>query len=151
MSDAEKKIADRENDAVELEEYLAFVSDDLNIAVSAQYVIEIITENTITKIPRVPAHIKGMFNLRGQIIPIVDMRIRLRQPVAECTDMTCIIVVQADDVSIGLQVDMVSHVLNIHKEKILPPPANNTQDLVKGIVHIEDVDYLILDCELLVR
>jgi len=137
-----------------LDEYLAFISDDLRFAVSAKYVTEIITSFFATVLPKVPPYVKGIFNLRGQVIPIVDARIRMRQSPGNNDDEgKCVIVLNnsVGEVAIGLLVDGVSHVVNIKDEDILIPPANNKQELVNGIVHIGIDDYLILDCEKLLE
>ena len=63
---------------VSTERFLTFSSDGLNIGVSTNYVIEIITNHTITMVPLVPDYVKGIINLRGQIIPIIDIRLRMR-------------------------------------------------------------------------
>ena len=136
-----------------LDEYLSFISDDLRFAVSAKYVTEIIKSFTVTILPRVPSYIKGIFNLRGQVIPIVDARARMRQsPGGDGDAGKCVIVLnnESGEVAIGFLVDGVSHVVNISDDEILPPPANNRQELVNGIAHIEGSDYLILDCAKLI-
>ena len=137
-----------------LDEYLAFISDGLRFAISARYVTEIITSFFITVLPGVPGFIKGIFNLRGQVIPIVDARIRMRQsPNNGDEPGRCVIVLNsaAGEVAIGLLVDGVSHVINIRDEEILVPPANNRQELVSGIVHIGEDDYMIMDFEKLLE
>jgi len=152
-TELQETILEEEQEAV-LEEYLAFLSDDLRFAVSAKYVTEIITSFFTTVLPRVPSYVKGIFNLRGQVIPIVDARIRMRQTPDDSGDEgKCVIVLNNDagEVAIGLLVDGVSHVVNIKEEDILVPPANNRQELVNGIVHIGRDDYLILDCEKLLE
>lgn len=151
-TELENTLIAEENESDILDEYLAFISDGLNFAVSAKFVTEIITNHIITVLPRVPEYVKGLFNLRGQVIPIIDARLRMRQTPDEETDASskCVIVIECSEVSIGLLVDGVSHVVNIDDKDILPPPANNRQELVNGIVHIESEDYLILDCEKLV-
>ena len=77
---------------VSTERFLTFSSNDLNIGVSTNYVIEIITNHTITMLPLVPDYVKGIINLRGQIIPIIDIRLRMGKPSIDYTSSTCIIV-----------------------------------------------------------
>ena len=133
--------------STDLSEFLAFVSDGLDFAISTKYVTEIITNYQITLLPRVPSHIRGIINLRGQIIPVIDTRIRLRQNPSENRGEVCIIIINIDEVLMGLLVDNVSHVLNVSRNEILPPPVNNRQELVTGIVHVADASYLVIDCE----
>ena len=74
---------------VSTERFLTFSSDGLNIGVSTNYVIEIITNHAITMVPLVPDYVKGIINLRGQIIPIIDIRLRMGKPSIEYTNTTC--------------------------------------------------------------
>ena len=131
--------------------YLTFVSNGLGFAISSDCVIEIINEHFITRLPRVPDYIKGIINLRGQIIPIMDARLRMGHPAAELTKETCIIVISVNDVSIGLFVDKVLHMIDLTENDISAPPVNNNQEFVSGITHLNDVVYLILDCALLLK
>jgi len=131
--------------------YLTFVSNGLGFAICSDFVIEIINEHFITLLPRVPDYIKGIINLRGQIIPIMDARLRMGHPAAEETKETCIIVISINDVSIGLFVDKVLHMIDLTDDDIHDPPVNNSQEFVNGITHIQDVVYLLLDCDLLLR
>ena len=141
-----------EDAAILADEYLAFVSDDLNYAVSAVYITEIINNHHITHLPKAPDFIKGIINLRGQIIPIVDIRLRMNRPAAASeNDEMCIVVIDVNSVAMGLMVDKVSHVVNIKAADILEPPAGNRQELINGITKIGDTVYLVLDCESLVH
>ena len=92
---------------VSTERFLTFSSDGLNIGVSTNYVIEIITNHAITMVPLVPDYVKGIINLRGQIIPIIDIRLRMGKPSIEYTNTTCIIVLNINSVYIGIIVDAV--------------------------------------------
>lgn len=132
--------------------YLTFVSDGLTFGVNASQVTEIITNHHITILPMVPQFIKGIINLRGQIIPIIDIRLRMNKPETEYNDSSCIIVLNINSVSIGIFVDTVSQVVDIDETKISPPTANNKQELVNGIISLaNDKVILLLDCDLLVR
>lgn len=146
---------DESDEAVEAlsdsKKYLTFVSNGLGFAICSDFVIEIINEHFITHLPRVPDYIKGIINLRGQIIPIMDARLRMGHPAAEHTKETCIIVISVNDVSIGLYVDKVLHMIDLTENDISEPPVNNNQEFVNGITHINNVVYLILDCELLLK
>ncbi len=73
---------------ISTERFLTFSSDGLNIGVSTNYVIEIITNHAITMVPLVPDYVKGIINLRGQIIPIIDIRLRMGKPSIEYTNST---------------------------------------------------------------
>ena len=113
------------------------MSDQLLFGVKAEYVVEIITNHTITLLPLVPSYILGIINLRGQIIPIVDMRILLGCPAQQDT---CIII-------LNILVDTVQKMMDIEKSAILPAPAQNTQDMVSGMCSLEDGQtMLVFDC-----
>ena len=81
---------------------------------------EIITNHTITIIPLVPDYVKGIINLRGQIIPIIDIRLRMGKPSIDYTSTTCIIVLNIDDTNLGIIVDSVQQVIDIDKAQISP-------------------------------
>lgn len=160
MAEDTKNVIDDDLDeitevVVEKERFLTFHSADLTFAVNTKYVIEIITNHTITTLPMVPEYVKGIINLRGQIIPIVDIRLRLGKPSIdmemECNDTCCIIVLDIDSISVGIIVDSVSQVVDSELSKISPVPVNNQQELVNGMISL-DVNnvVLLLDCQQLV-
>jgi len=84
---------------------------------------EIIGMMDITAVPRTPEFVRGVINLRGKVIPVVDLRLKFGMPPAEATDQTCIIVVDVGRVEMGIMVDKVSEVLDIASEDIEPPPS----------------------------
>ena len=90
-----------------VERCLTFESGGLVLFLSTNYVIEIINEHTITPLPLVPSYIKGIINLRGQMLPILDIRTRMGKPEAEYTSKTCIVVLDVDSVPFGIIVDSV--------------------------------------------
>ena len=158
MSEDTKIIIDDDMDEVgeievEKERFLTFRSADLTFAVNTKYVIEIITNHSITTLPMVPEYIKGIINLRGQIIPIVDIRLRLGKPSIdmENNESNCIIVLDIDSISVGIIVGSVSQVVDSELSKISPVPVNNQRELVNGMISL-DVNnvVLLLDCEQLV-
>ncbi|MDR0926118.1 MAG: chemotaxis protein CheW, partial [Hungatella sp.] len=112
------------------ERYLTFRTENLTFGVSTNYIIEIITNHTITAMPMVPGYVRGIINLRGQIVPIMDIRSRLGKPDIEYTSSSCIIVLNVDSVFIGIIVDSVEQVLDIDYSRISPVPANNREELV---------------------
>ena len=71
------------DDTVDFQKFLIFIADDLKLGVVAESVVEILTNQTITYLPRVPEFIRGIINMRGQIIPILDVRLRLGKPSRE--------------------------------------------------------------------
>lgn len=132
------------------DKYLIFVSDELLYGLSAEQVVEIITSHSITHLPRVPDYVRGIINLRGQIIPIVDIRLRLGRPAREDC---CIVVTDVDGSLIGILVDTVEKMVGIPDEAILPMPATQkAQKMVSGMCSLpEGGTVLLLDCGLLIH
>ena len=129
--------------------YLICISDGLLYGVDAEKVETIITDHTITRLPRVPHYVRGIINLRGQIIPIIDIRLRLGKPQA---DESCIMVVNEGSDSMGILVDGVDKMVDIVRDSILPMPTQNPQKLISGMCSLPDgKTLLILDCGLLLH
>ena len=134
------------------ERFLTFSSNGLNIGVSTNYVIEIITNHMITMLPLVPDYVTGIINLRGQIIPIIDIRLRMGNPSIDNTSSTCIIVLNINSVQIGIIVDAVQQVMDIDQSQISPVPVENQQKLINGMVSSSDRSVILfLYCEQLVE
>ena len=131
------------------EKYLIFSSDGLMYGIKAEQVKDIITDYTITYLPRVPDYVRGVINLRGQIIPVVDIRLRLGKPLnEECI----IIVVNLNGHEIGILVDNVEKMVDVPRASILPMPNQSAQKMVSGICSLPEVGtILILDCDQLVH
>lgn len=133
--------------SVSTERFLTFTSDGLTIGASTDYVIEIITNHAITPIPLVPEYVRGIINLRGRIIPIIDIRLRMGKPALEHESTTCIIVLEIDSIYIGIIVDDVQQVLDIDREQISSVPVENQQELINGMISNGDRSViLLLDC-----
>ena len=104
------------------DKYLTFTLGEELYGIDIRAVIEIIGIMPITKVPEVPAYVQGIINLRGKIIPVVDMRLRFGQEYRPYSDRTCVIIISVNDVLIGLIIDGVSEVLTIPENSIVPPP-----------------------------
>ena len=131
------------------DKYLIFVSDNLFYGIDAEQVVELITEHSITRLPRVPHYVRGIINLRGQIIPIIDIRLRLGKPQA---DENCIMVVNVGSDCMGILVDGVDKMVDVLQSSILPMPTQNPQKLISGMCSLPDgKTLLILDCGLLLH
>jgi purine-binding chemotaxis protein CheW len=102
--------------------YLTFVVAGETYAVNIGYVIEIVGMQRISAMPDVPEFIRGAMNLRGKVIPVMDVRLRFGLPWREYDDRTTIIVLDLSGVPTGLVVDQVTDVLTIPKENVDPPP-----------------------------
>ncbi len=129
--------------------YLTFSLGQEFYGLEIQYVTEIIKLQPITEVPEMPDYIRGIINLRGKIIPLMDARARFHKSLVEYNDRTCVIVIDIQDISIGLIVDSVSEVLSIPDEEIVPPPDLNRggNRYIKGIGKVGSDVKLLLDCE----
>ncbi|MBN1420663.1 MAG: purine-binding chemotaxis protein CheW [Planctomycetes bacterium] len=102
--------------------YLTFVLAGEAYGLEILRVREIIGIMEITAVPRTPKFVRGVVNLRGKVIPVIDLRTKFDMPTAEATDQTCIIVVDVDQVEMGIIVDQVSEVLDIDGGEIENAP-----------------------------
>lgn len=130
--------------------YMTFKSGNEYFALGIQYVNEIIGFQKITVIPETADYIKGLINLRGKIIPVIDVRLRFKQPPFEYNDRTCIIVIDVKSTVVGLIVETIAEVVTIEEEDILPPPSIGRGDKVQnkyvyGIGKVGDSVKLLLD------
>ncbi|MDI6874876.1 MAG: chemotaxis protein CheW [Actinomycetota bacterium] len=105
-----------------LNKYLTFVLGDEEYGLDILKVKEIIGLMEITKVPRMPDFVRGVINLRGRIIPVVDLRRKFGMPEQEDTRETCIVVVDLDGTNMGVVVDRVSEVLDLVSEDIEETP-----------------------------
>ena len=111
---------------------------------------EIIGMQPITRVPRTPAAVRGVINLRGKVIPIVDLRVKFGMEVADDSERTCIIVVQAQGVEFGVVVDRVSEVADVAGEDVEEAPSFGTDvdtEFLLGIAKTENAVKLLLDIE----
>lgn len=133
--------------------YLTFQIDEESYGLQISIVTEIIGIQKITKIPETPEFIMGVINLRGKVIPVMDVRLRFRKPIMDYGDRTCIIVIQMLELTVGLIVDGVSEVMSIPESEIVPPPEYYVMKnrYIKGISKINDGIIMMLDCDRLLN
>lgn len=128
--------------------YLTFFLSGEEYGLEILKVQEIIGVMAITPVPRTPDFIRGVINLRGRVIVIVDLRLKFGMDTVEDTEETCIIVVQVGGVQMGIVVDKVSEVLDIANQEIEDPPsfgADVDSDFILGIGKSEGRVKLLLD------
>lgn len=132
--------------------YLTFRLGNEEYGLGIMMIKEIIGMMTITAIPQTPSYVKGVINLRGKVIPVVDLRLRFSMEEIPHDDRTCIIVTDigggAADVLVGLIVDSVSEVMNIDSDKIEPPPSFGITldtDYILGIAKSDSDVRILLD------
>ena len=109
---------------------------------------EIIRHMDLTRVPRTPEFVEGVINLRGRVIPVLDLRKRFGLPAGERTHETRIIVVDVDDKTVGFKVDAVSEVLRIPADTVEPPPQLVTSiesDYIKGVGKLDGRLLILLD------
>ena len=130
--------------------YLTFTLGDEDYGLEILKVREIIGLMSITAVPQVPAYVKGVINLRGKVIPVVDLRLKFKMPSIETTAETCIIIVNLNEVLIGIIIDKVKEVLDIKQDKIEAAPnfgADVHTDFILGIGKVNDAVKILLNIE----
>lgn len=149
--------------AVDQTQYLTFYIADEEYAVGVLQVKEIIEYDTVTKVPSTPPWIRGVINLRGSVVPVVDLAVKFGLPQAEVTRRTCIVIVEVEmggeRTVMGVVADAVSQVVELQAQEIEPPPAFGTRvrvDYLKGMgkagkkfVLMLDIDRVLSASELL--
>ncbi len=134
----------------ENQEFVTFSLNNEMYAISALNVQEIIELTSITKVPHLPYYFKGVINLRGNIIPVVDLKHKFGMTSEGYRRHTCIIVTEFSGGIMGLVVDAVSDVLHISEELLLAPPSfgvNINTDFIKGMGKVNDNLVIVLDVE----
>ncbi|MDE6024952.1 MAG: chemotaxis protein CheW [Lachnospiraceae bacterium] len=130
--------------------YMTFKSGNEYFGLAIQYVNEIIQMQEITAIPETEDYIKGLINLRGKVVPVIDVRLRFKQKPLEYNDRTCIIVINVKSTVVGLIVEKIAEVVEINEDNILPPPKIGHTDkaqnkYVYGIGKVGNAVKLLLD------
>lgn len=134
--------------------FLTFAVGKEAYGIEIKFVTEIICMQEITEVPELPNYIKGIINLRGKIIPVLDIRIRFKKESKEYNDRTCIVVIEIKEALVGIIVDSVSEVINIEDSNIVLPPDIKTgfnNRYVRGIGKVEKEVKLLLDCDKLLN
>lgn len=134
--------------------FLTFTLEENVYGISIKYVTEIIGMQAVTTVPETPDFLKGIINLRGKVVPLIDVRLKFGKEEIEYNERTCVIVVQVDNLSVGLIVDMVDDVLTINEDKIAPPPVGTggyDNKYIEGIGQTEEQVILLLDAERILK
>jgi purine-binding chemotaxis protein CheW len=148
MNQAITAMSDREG------KYLTFTLDEEEYGIGILKIKEIIGMLPITPVPQTPEHVKGVINLRGKVIPVVDLRLRFGMDAIDYNERTCTIVVeiegQSGTVMIGIVVDSVSEVLNIKGEDTEDTPTFGTKldtDYILGMAKMDGGVKILLDID----
>jgi purine-binding chemotaxis protein CheW len=138
----------------ETTQYLSFKLGDEVFAVDVAKVREILDVTAITKVPQTPEYMRGVINLRGSVVPVMDMRLKFGLPATERTVDTCIIVMEVvhdgETMVLGTLADSVQEVLELEPDQIEPPPSIGTRlrtDFIKGMGKYNDLFIIILDID----
>jgi len=137
-----------------LTQYLTFLLGDEIFSLEISKVREVLDYTIITRVPRMPAYLQGVINLRGSVVPVADLRLKFGMPEADVTVSTCIIIVEAmvndELVILGLLADSVQEVLELDQENIKPAPRIGTKldtRFIKGMGRQKDRFNIILDID----
>ena len=137
-----------EDEDTQKDKYLTFHLANEEFGIEIRFVTEIIGIQAITPIPEMPDFIKGVINLRGKVVPVMDVRTRFRLPFREYDERTCIIVVDINETAVGLVVDEVREVMDIPESQIEPPPktkGKNGSSFIKNLGKVEKDVKIILN------
>jgi purine-binding chemotaxis protein CheW len=131
------------------EKYLTLLSNNQYFGISIKDIIQIVKMQTITNLPNYPEYIKGVINIRGLIIPVIDMSLCFNGKETEYTEKTCIIITSISDNTIGFIVDSVDEVIEISDDNIsdLPEKYAKASSYLKGIANVNNKLVLIVSLE----
>jgi len=127
--------------------FLSFHIADEDYGIEIRFVTEIIGIQSITDVPDMPGYIKGVINLRGNVIPVMDVRSRFGLPSKDYEERTCIVVVNVEDKTVGLVVDKVNEVIDIPDHQIEPPPRTKCESsqYIEGMGKVDSEVKILLD------
>ena len=144
----------RTSEAIQTQQYLTFDLANEQYAVGILRVKEIIEFSTLTTVPKTPAWVRGVINLRGQVVPVIDLALKFGLPATAVTKTTCIVIVEVvlngETTVMGVVADAVSQVIDLSANEIEAPPAFGTQvevDYLLGMGKLGNKFALILDID----
>ncbi len=139
---------DEDGEDTQEDKYLTFVIGKEDFGIEIRYVTEIIGIQGITEVPDMPHYVKGVINLRGKVITVMDIRLRFGVIERPYDDRTCIIVININEQPVGLIVDRVLEVLDIQKSEIEPPPImkkGKSNRFIQGMGKVGDQVKMLLN------
>ncbi len=135
-------------------QYLTFMLGEEMFALDIAKVREVLEFTSVTKVPKTPEFMRGVINLRGAVVPVVDMRLKFGMPMSETTINTCVVIVETEldgeVTALGALVDSVQEVFELEPENIEPPPKIGTRlktEFIKGMGKKDDEFIIILDID----
>lgn len=111
---------------------------------------EILRVSTITRVPHAPHTVRGIINMRGRVVPVVDFRVRLGLPIADVSPRSRILIASTRNRLLGLLVDEVEQVVSLDANAVAPPPDDvmtNQSEYIVGVYHLDDRLLILLDVE----
>ena len=145
-------VDDEGEDDSQRDKYLTFRVGEEDYALPIAQVVEIVGILPVTEVPDMPPFVRGVINLRGRVIPAIDVRIRFGMKPRDYDPRTCVIVVDLAGTSVGLIVDTVREVISITPNAVALPPAIQSQSrFVKGLGRVGDSVKIMLELEKLLR
>jgi len=146
----------QEFDLNDIKTYLSFRLKNELFAINVSKVLTILEMKPITKVPNSPEYMRGVINLRGNVLPVIDMRTKFGMPSVEFTQETCIIVlnviIEEETIQLGILVDAVDAVLEIQDNEIEESPTIGTRykvEFIKGMYMVDDGFIMILNIDLI--
>ena len=141
-------------DAGQAGQYLTFVLGAETFAIGIMAIKEIIEYSSLTEVPMMPAYVRGVINLRGAVVPVLDLPVRFGKAASAVTKRTCIVIIEvvlgSERQTLGLVVDAVNAVLDIPSSDIEPPPAFGASirtEFIRGMVKVNSKFVILLDVD----
>jgi purine-binding chemotaxis protein CheW len=145
-----------DNKQHKINSYLTFKLGEETFAANVSKVLNILEMTKVTKVPKAPPYMKGVINLRGAVLPLVDTRSKFEMSPTEFTPNTCILVldinINGESVHVGALVDSVQEVIELDDSQIMPPPSIGTKyksEFLEGVAKVGEEFVMILDMDLI--
>ncbi len=150
MENSEVLIENEEESLSTENKYLSFLLAGEEYGIDIKYITEILGLQAITDLPEMPDYVKGVMNLRGKVIPVIDVRLKFKKEERDYDQRTCIIVTNINETAVGLIVDTVKEVLDISANKIDPAPKmgrSAENSYIQGLGKVDESVKIILDID----
>jgi purine-binding chemotaxis protein CheW len=149
-----KPIMDHDGEIAQTDQYLTFTLAEETYAIEIVKVREVIDYVQVTRVPRMPAYLRGVINLRGSVVPVLDLRLILGMPSIEKTIDTCVIIaevqVDGESLHLGMLADSVQEVIDVNPSQIGPPPKLGSMldtNFIRGMGKRDEGFFIILNVD----
>lgn len=150
----DNNMLDQDKEHAELVQYLTFVMDNEEYGIEILSVQEIRGWEPMTSIPNAPDYVKGVINLRGTVVPVIDLRLRFQLPKIEYSEVTVVVIVKVliedNEKIMGIVVDAVSDVYSLNKDEAAQTPAVGdmaNKEFIDGLINVGDKMVVLLDLD----